>query len=101
MATHHRGTGQPLEEASAPHEHDFNVPPEYHPKDMENFDSVEHEHHTTLKTLIREFDNLHHRVEMVKGQPTETINHLECELHRLSLAFCSSTPPEPLVEVLQ
>ena len=28
-------------------------------------------------------------------------NHLECELHRLSLALHPSAPPEPLDEVLQ
>ena len=68
---------------------------------MANFDNVEHEHHTTLETLTREFDSLCHRVEIAKGQPMEAINHLEHELHRLSLAFCPSAPPEPLDEVLQ
>ena len=68
---------------------------------MDNFDNVEHEHHTTLKNLTREFNNLCHRVETVEGQPKEAINCLEHELHKLSLAFCSSAPPEPLDEVLQ
>ena len=31
----------------------------------------------------------------------EAINHLKHELHRLSLAFHSSAPPEPLDDVLQ
>ena len=31
----------------------------------------------------------------------EAINCLECELHKLSLPFQSSAPPEPLDEVLQ
>ena len=31
----------------------------------------------------------------------EAINHIEFELHRLSLALCSSSPPEPLDDVLQ
>ena len=31
----------------------------------------------------------------------DVINHLECELHRLSLIFQSSAPPEPMDEVLQ
>ena len=42
-----------------------------------------------------------HRVETGKDQPTEAINGIECELHRLSLALCSSAPPEPLDDVLQ
>ena len=62
MATCHRGTGEPLEEALAPHEHDCNIPSEYHSEDMDNFDNVEHEHHTTLKTLTRGFNSLCHRV---------------------------------------
>ena len=31
----------------------------------------------------------------------EAINHMEHELYRLSLAFHSSAPPEPLDDVLQ
>ena len=48
MATHHGGTGQRLEETPAPQEHGYDVPPGYHPEDMDSFDNVEHEHHTTL-----------------------------------------------------
>ena len=44
---------------------------------------------------------MQHKVEAIKGEPTEAINHLECELHRLTLALCPSVPPEPLDEVLQ
>ena len=68
---------------------------------MDNFENVEHENHTTLKTLTRELDNLWHRVETVEGQPTEAINCLEHELHRLSLMLHSSAPPEPLYDALQ
>ena len=90
-----------MEEAPSPHEHDSNIPSEYHSEEMDKLDNVEHEHHTTLKTLTTEFDNLCHRVETAEGQPTEPINNLEHELHRLSLAFHSSAPPKPLDEVLQ
>ena len=48
-----------------------------------------------------EVDYLQHKIEVTKGQPTEAINNLECELHRLSLALCPSALPEPLDEVLQ
>ena len=68
---------------------------------MDNLDNVECEHHTTLKIPTREFDSLCHRDEMATGQPTKAISCLECELHRLSLASCSSALPEPLDEVLQ
>ena len=68
---------------------------------MHNFENVEHENNTTLKTLTRELDHLWHRVETAKGQPTEAINCLECELYRLSLGLCPSVPLECLDYVLQ
>ena len=84
-----------------PHEQDTDIPTKHHHEDMDYFENVEHENHTTLKTLTREFDHLQHRVETAKVQPMKAINHLECELHRLSLAFHSLAPPVPLDEVLQ
>ena len=98
MATYHRGTGQPLARAPTPHEQDIDTLSKYHDEDMDNFENVEHENHTTL---TRELDHLWHSVETAKGQPTEALSHLECELCRLSLAFHSSAPPEPLDDVLQ
>ena len=62
---------------------------------------MEHETHTTLKILTREIDHLWERIETAEGQPTEAVNCLECELHRLSLALSPSAPPEPLDDVLQ
>ena len=62
---------------------------------------MQHENHTTLKALTKKLDNLQHRVEYAEGQTMEDINHLECELHRLSLTLQPSVPPEPLDEVLQ
>ena len=101
MATHHRGTGQPLEKTPTSHEQDNDILTEYHHEDMDNFENVEHENHTILKTLTREFDNLWHIVETAEGQPTEAINHLEHEIYRLSLAFHSSALLDPLDEILQ
>ena len=57
-----------------------------------------------LKELTNELDHLQHKVKATENQPTEAISHLECEVHRLSLAFYPSAPPEPLEpqdEVLQ
>ena len=64
---------------------------------MDNCENEEHENHATLKSLNKELDSLWHRVETDKGQPTETINCLEHELHRLSLALHSSAPLDPLM----
>ena len=54
-----------------------------------------------MRDLTNKVDHLRHKVEATKGQPTEAINCLECELHRLSLVLCPSALPEPLDEVLQ
>ena len=62
---------------------------------------MEWEHHTTLKTLTPDLDDLHHRVQAGEGQPMEAINCIEHDLHRLSLALHSSGPPEPPEDVLQ
>ena len=71
-----------------------------HLEDMDNFENVKQKNHTTLKALTRNLDILQHRVETAKGQPMEAINCLEHELHRLSLTFQPSAPPEPVDEVL-
>ena len=61
-----------------PHEQDPDTPSEYHHEDIDNFENMEHENHTTLKTLTRELDHLWYRIETAEGQPTEAINCLEC-----------------------
>ena len=53
MATYNRDTGQPFEWTPTPHEQDTDILTEYHHEDMDNFKNVEHESHTTLKTLTR------------------------------------------------
>ena len=101
MATHHGGAGQPLDRDSAQHGQDTDIPNDRHHEDMDNFENMEQEHHTNVKTLTQELDDLHHRDQAGVGQPMEAINCIECELHRLSLALWSSAPPEPLDDVLQ
>ena len=44
MATHRGGRGQPPEKDSNPQEHDVDVQNEYQ-EDVDDFESVEHEHH--------------------------------------------------------
>ena len=100
MATHYRGTGQPSEMDPNPQTQDIDIPNDY-PEHNDDFENTEHENHTWLKELTNELDHLWHKVEATKNQPTNAINHLECELHRLSLALCPSAPSEPLDEVLQ
>ena len=54
-----------------------------------------------MNDLTKALDDLQIKVDAAESQPTEAINCLECELYRLSLALCPSTPPEPLDDVLQ
>ena len=58
MATHHRGTGQPLDRDPTPHEQGNDILSDYHHEDMDNFENVEHENDTTLKALTRDLDDL-------------------------------------------
>ena len=100
MVSHHGGARQPSDRDPNLPEQGSDIPSD-HLEDMDNFENVEEENHTTLNALTRNLDDLQHRVETAKGQPMEAINHLECELHRLSLTFQPSAPPEPLYELLQ
>ena len=68
---------------------------------MDDFQNTEHENHMQLKELTNDLDHLWHKIEATKNQPTDAINCLEHELHRLSLALHPSAPSEPLDEVLQ
>ena len=60
MATCHGGAGEPLDRDSAPLEHGTNALSNYNHEDMDNFENVEHENHTTLKALTRNLDDLQH-----------------------------------------
>ena len=101
MVTHHGGTGQPLEMDPNPQEQDTDIANGNQHEDMGYFENGEHENCTRLRDLTNEIDCLQHKVEATESQPTESINHLEHELHRLSLSLHTSALPEPLDEVLQ
>ena len=103
MATHHRGTGQPLDRDDTPPGKDTEVkiPHDYHHEGTGNFETIEQEHHTNPANLTWELDDLHHRVQAGEGQPTEALHHIEHELQRLSIAHCPSALLEPLDNVLQ
>ena len=103
MATHHRGTGQPLDMDDTPHGKDteVNIPHDYHHEDTGGLETMAQEHHTNLANLTWELDDLCHRVQAGEGQPTEALHHIECKLQRLSIALHPSAPPEPLDDVLQ
>ena len=68
---------------------------------MDNFEDMEQVNHTSLAILTQDLDDLGHRAQAGKGQPTEALNHIECKLQRLSIAICPSALLEPLGDVLQ
>ena len=57
MATCHGGAGQPSDSDPNLPEQDTDIPSN-HLEDIDNFKNVEHENHTTLKTLTRNLDDL-------------------------------------------
>ena len=58
MATHHRGTGQPLEKDGTPQDQDIDIPNDYQHKDIDDFENVENENHTQLIDLTNEVGHL-------------------------------------------
>ena len=101
MVTCHRGAGKPLDRDTTPHGQDTDIPNDYHHEGMDNFENAEQENHTNLAILTENLHDLHHRVQAGKGQPTEALNCIECELQRLSIEFNPSALLEPLDNVLQ
>ena len=90
MATHHGGTGKPLEQDSDPQENDVTIHNEYQ-ANINDFDNIEPDHHARLRDLNNEIDHIWQKVE-----PMDTINHLECKHNRLALTLHPSAPPEPI-----
>ena len=78
MATCHGGSGQSLDRDATPigKDTDVNILHDYHHEDMDDFENVEQENHTNLAALIRELDDLHHRVQAGEGKPTEALHHI-------------------------
>ena len=103
MATHHGGSGQPLDRDITPtgKDTDVNILHDYHHEDTDDFKNIEQENDTNLAALTRELDDLCHRVQAGEGQPMEALHCIEWELQRLSIALCPSVPPEPLDDVLK
>ena len=46
MATHYRGTGQPLEKDPNPQDQDIDIPNDYLHGEIDDFENVENENHT-------------------------------------------------------
>ena len=88
MATHHGGSGQPLDtvtnitrEEQPVVDTDVEVQQDFHPKDTAQFEVLEHYNPTRLTAITRELDDLHQRIQAEEGQPTESLHLIEQELH--------------------
>ena len=57
MATHHGGTGKPLEQHSDPWENNVTIHNEYQ-EDINDFENIEPDHHEKLRDLNEEIDHL-------------------------------------------
>ena len=87
MATHHEGSGQPLDRDTKMRREeqpvvDTNVEAEqdYQSEDTSQFEVLEHSNPARLTAITRELDDLCQRIQAEEGQPTECLHHIEQEL---------------------
>ena len=74
---------------------------DFHAVDTYHFEELQHNNPMKLTALTREVDELCQQVQAEAGQPTETLNHMEHELQRLSISPNPPAPTEPLGEVIR
>ena len=60
-----------------------------HPKDLV------YSNQDKLTALVTEINDLHQQVAAGKGQPAETLDHIECELQNLLIALHQPPPATP------
>ena len=54
-----------------------------------------------MTAITREIDDLHQQVQAEEGKPSESLNHIEQELPRLSMSLNPPVPTKPLGEVIR
>ena len=103
MATHHGGSGQPLDRDAnmTRKDIDVDIPHDFHHEDTDDFENVEPENSTSLAAITSELDDLSYQVQAEEGQPVEALHHIEQKIQRLSLTLHPSAPMEPLEDVLK
>ena len=77
MATHHGGSGQPLDrdtdmtkEEQPIVDTNVEVQQHLHPEYTAHFKDIEHTDPARLTVITRELDDLHQRIQAEEGQPT-------------------------------
>ena len=74
MATHHGGSGQPLDrniditKAQKTADTDSENTQDFHPMETGHFEDLQHNNPTKLTTLTRKVDDLHQQVHVGEGQ---------------------------------
>ena len=87
MATHHGGTGKPLEKDSDTQENDTTIHDEYQ-ADISDFKNIEPDHHERLRDWNNEIDHLWQKVKTNETEPMNAINHLEWGSLAASIHHC-------------
>ena len=71
MATHHGGSGQPLDRVTnMPREEklvvntDVELQQDFHPEDTDQFEDLEHNNLNRLHVITRELDDLYQRIQV-------------------------------------
>ena len=75
---------------------DFENTQDFHSVETDHFEDLEQNNPMKLVALTREVDDLYQQVQAGDGQPMETVNHIECELQRLSISLKPPAPTDPL-----
>ena len=106
MATHHGGSGQPLDrdidvtrEVHAATDTGIENTQDFHSLDTDHYEDLQHNNPVKLTALTSEVDDLCQWVQAGEGQPTENLNYIEHELQRLSISLNPPPTTEPLEEV--
>ena len=84
MATHHGGSGNPLDRDIAMTRDDqtaidtnVEVMQDFHVVETDYFEHLEHNNPTRLTAITSELDDLCQQVQAEEGQPFGTLNHIE------------------------
>ena len=87
MATHHGGSGHPLDrvtnmtrEEQPVVDTDNEVLQIFHPEETDHFEDIEHNNPTRLTAITRKLDDFCKRIQAEEGQPTESLHCTEKEL---------------------
>ena len=103
MATHHGGSGQPMDRDITAHkttDTEIEHTQEFFHVNINNFKESEPNNPTRQTTITRDLDDLCQWIQAGEGHSLEALNYIEHELQRLSISLCPSAPQRPLQDML-